>query len=38
VTQAGSRAVSSHTGSLAGSEQAYEAAFKQAGVIRANAM
>ncbi|MGF1504724.1 MAG: CoA-binding protein [Anaerolineae bacterium] len=27
VTQAGSRAVSSHTGSLAGSEQAYEAAF-----------
>ena len=30
TTQAGSRAVSSHTGSLAGSEQAYEAAFQQA--------
>ncbi|MBN1123277.1 MAG: acetate--CoA ligase family protein [Anaerolineae bacterium] len=38
VTQAGSRAVSSHTGSLAGSEQAYAAAFKQAGIIRANTM
>jgi len=38
VTQAGSRAVSSHTGSLAGSEQAYASAFKQARVIRANTM
>jgi len=38
VTAAGSRAVSSHTGSLAGSEQAYSAAFKQAGVIRAQTM
>jgi acetyl coenzyme A synthetase (ADP forming)-like protein len=38
VTQAGSRAVSSHTGSLAGSEQAYRAAFRQAGVIRAESM
>ncbi|MGE5220970.1 MAG: acetate--CoA ligase family protein [Omnitrophica WOR_2 bacterium] len=38
VTQAGSRAVSSHTGSLAGSEQAYQAAFHQAGVIRAESM
>ncbi len=38
VTQAGSRAVSSHTGSLAGSEQAYAAAFKQAGIIRASTM
>ena len=38
VTQSGSRAVSSHTGSLAGSEQAYQAAFKQAGVLRANSM
>lgn len=38
VTQAGSRAVSSHTGSLAGSEQAYAAAFKQAGVVRAHTM
>ncbi len=35
ITQAGARAVSSHTGSLAGSEQAYQAAFHQAGVIRA---
>ncbi len=33
-TAAGSRAVSSHTGSLAGSEQSYEAAFKQSGVLR----
>jgi acyl-CoA synthetase (NDP forming) len=38
VTQAGSRAVSSHTGSLAGSEQAYRAAFRQAGVLRAESM
>ncbi len=38
VTQSGSRAVSSHTGSLAGSEQAYQAAFQQAGVIRATSM
>ena len=38
VTKSGSRAVSSHTGSLAGSEQAYQAAFHQAGVIRANDM
>jgi acetyltransferase len=38
VTQAGARAVSSHTGSLAGSEQAYTAAFRQAGVIRANTL
>ncbi len=38
VTQAGSRAVSSHTGSLAGSEQAYEAAFQQSGVLRANSL
>ncbi|MCJ7716915.1 MAG: acetate--CoA ligase family protein, partial [Anaerolineales bacterium] len=38
VTKSGSRAVSSHTGSLAGSEQAYEAAFRQAGVLRANDM
>jgi len=35
VTRSGSRAVSSHTGSLAGSEAAYMAAFRQAGVIRA---
>ena len=38
ITQAGSRAVSSHTGSLAGSEQAYQAAFNQAGVIRADSL
>jgi acetyltransferase len=38
VTQAGSRAVSSHTGSLAGSEQAYKAAFHQSGVIQAESL
>jgi acetyltransferase len=38
VTQSGSRAVSSHTGSLAGSEQAYQAAFQQAGVLRVESM
>lgn len=38
VTAAGARAVSSHTGSLAGSEQAYQAAFRQAGVVRAQSM
>ena len=32
-TDAGAKAVSSHTGSLAGSYAAYQAAFKQAGVI-----
>ena len=37
-TSAGSRAVSSHTGTLAGSERAYEAAFKQAGVIRSTSV
>jgi len=34
-TSAGARAASSHTGSLAGADSAYEAAFKQCGVIRA---
>ncbi|MDY7080635.1 MAG: acetate--CoA ligase family protein [Chloroflexota bacterium] len=38
VTKSGSRAVSSHTGSLAGSEAAYKAAFRQAGVVRATSM
>ncbi|OGO11733.1 MAG: acyl-CoA synthetase [Chloroflexi bacterium RBG_13_66_10] len=38
ITQAGARAVTSHTGSLAGSEQAYQAAFRQAGVVRANSL
>jgi acetyltransferase len=35
VTQAGAKAASSHTGSLAGADMAYGAAFKRAGVIRA---
>lgn len=35
-TPAGSRAVSSHTGSLAGVAEITEAAFRQAGVVRAN--
>ena len=35
-TSAGARAVSSHTGSLAGSYSAYQSAFKQAGVIEVN--
>lgn len=34
-SDAGARAVSSHTGSLAGSEAAYDAAFHRSGVIRA---
>lgn len=38
TTAAGSRAVSSHTGTLAGSEWAYEAAFRQCGVIRARSL
>ncbi|MGC8786975.1 MAG: acetate--CoA ligase alpha subunit [Anaerolineae bacterium] len=37
-TAAGSRAVSSHTGSLAGSERAYQAAFHQTGVLRATSI
>lgn len=37
-TAAGSRAVSSHTGSLAGSERAYQAAFGQTGVLRASSI
>jgi len=35
VTQAGVKAASSHTGSLAGADIAYGAAFKRAGLIRA---
>ena len=38
TTSAGSKAVSSHTGTLAGSEAAYDAAFKQCGIIRANSV
>ncbi len=37
-TQAGARAVSSHTASLGGSEEAYAAALKQSGVIRARSV
>ena len=35
VTSAGAKAASSHTGSLAGADMAYGAAFKRSGVIRA---
>ncbi len=38
VSVAGARAASSHTGSLAGSDTAYETAFKQSGVRRAHNM
>ena len=35
-TEAGARAASSHTGALAGSEVAFNAAFKQTGIIKAD--
>ncbi|HPH98158.1 MAG TPA: acetate--CoA ligase family protein [Anaerolineaceae bacterium] len=35
-TEAGAKAVSSHTGSMAGSNSAYEAAFQQSGVLMVN--
>ena len=38
VSQAGARAASSHTGALAGSDLAYETAFRQCGVFRARGM
>jgi acetyl coenzyme A synthetase (ADP forming)-like protein len=38
ATDAGARAASSHTGSLAGGEVAYESAFKRAGVIRCDSI
>jgi acetyltransferase len=38
TSQAGAQAASSHTGALAGSDLAYETAFKQCGVIRAREM
>ena len=37
-TQAGAQAASSHTGSLAGTETAYEAVFERAGIIRCNSI
>ncbi len=37
-TEAGARAVASHTASLAGSDEAYSAAFKQSGVVRARSV
>ncbi|MBN2525705.1 MAG: acetate--CoA ligase family protein [Deltaproteobacteria bacterium] len=36
VTQAGGKAASSHTGSLAGADMAYGAAFRRSGVVRAD--
>lgn len=38
TTAAGARAVSSHTGTLAGSEKAYDTALRQSGVVRANSV
>lgn len=38
VTSAGAKAASSHTGSLAGSETAYECVFERAGIIRCNSI
>ncbi|GBF32935.1 acetyl-CoA synthetase alpha and beta chains [Desulfocucumis palustris] len=38
TSQAGAQAASSHTGALAGSDLAYETAFRQCGVIRAKNM
>ncbi|MFW9978804.1 MAG: acetate--CoA ligase alpha subunit [Candidatus Thorarchaeota archaeon] len=38
VSAAGARAASSHTGSLAGSDTAYDVAFRQCGVSRATSM
>ena len=37
-TPAGAKAASSHTGTLAGSDRAYQAAFEQCGVIRAKTL
>lgn len=38
VSERGAKAVASHTGSLAGADALYEAAFKQAGIIRARTL
>lgn len=38
TSQAGAQAASSHTGALAGSDLAYETAFRQCGIIRARTM
>ena len=38
TTTAGTKASSSHTGSLAGSDEAYEALFKQARIVRATSL
>jgi len=38
TSQAGAQAASSHTGALAGSNLAYDTAFRQAGIIRARTM
>lgn len=38
LSHAGAKAASSHTGALAGSDRAYETAFRQAGVLRARSM
>ena len=38
ISTAGAQAASSHTGALAGSNRAYDAAFKQSGVLRAESM
>ncbi len=38
ATAAGAKAASSHTGSLAGAEAAYESAFERAGIIRCNSI
>jgi acetyltransferase len=37
-SSAGARAVTSHTGALAGSDKAYDAAFKQSAILRAGSM
>ncbi len=36
--EAGARAVSSHTGAMAGRDEAYSAAFRRAGILRANTL